>query len=393
MGLFKRNNKTEVVTIKEETYNPTTAIFGEFSTTYSSTALSAFFAAIEMISNSIAMLPILVKQSNKVDYNHVLNTVFRTGLLSKFNLMKQLIWDLLIHGESLCYIERAEDGTPIELVYCEHGSFTQQYVQNKRKLYYLIPFCRKGRIEPIDVIHLYKNSNDGVTPKAITDYANKLLSLAKSTDTSAYKYYQSGCAIKGIISIMGSRRNAKEQVRASFERTHGGDTGSGLAILDDDIKYTPTSANANDTQMLESRQFNITEIARYFNINPVLLGDLSHTAYNSIEAANIEFVTHTLMPYVVMIEEEFNRKLFKPSEVGYKIDLDETYLLKGDKTTTANYLKTLTSSGIFSINEARDFLGMEAIEGGDKHIIPYTNLNDNTIEQTNTLDENKDGEQ
>jgi len=67
------------------------------------------------------------------------------------------------------------------------------------------------------------------------------------------------------------------------------------------MSYTPLSGNANETQMLETRLFNVAEIARYFNINPVLLGDLSKSSYNTIEAANLEFLTHTLMPYVSMV--------------------------------------------------------------------------------------------
>lgn len=67
------------------------------------------------------------------------------------------------------------------------------------------------------------------------------------------------------------------------------------------MTYTPLSGNANETQMLETRLFNVAEISRYFNINPVLLGDLSKSSYNTIEAANLEFLTHTLMPYVSMV--------------------------------------------------------------------------------------------
>lgn len=90
-----------------------------------------------------------------------------------------------------------------------------------------------------------------------------------------------------------------------------------------------------------------------------------------------------------MIEDEFNRKLVKPSErETIYLDIDEKYLLKGDMNTTASYLSTLTSSGIMSINEARQHLGLKPVEGGDDCAIPYTKIEDNKINNSNN-----DGEQ
>lgn len=290
-----------------------------------------------------------------------------------------MIDDMIMYGNAYAYIDRASDGTPLNLIYCEHGSVNHFYNQRKQEHYYTASFLRRGRIEPINMIHLYKNSRNGVEGVSLVDYAQNILKLAQSTDKAASKYYSNGCALQGALTIKGSRRGSKESARQAFQETHG-ENGSGLVILDDDMTYTPISSNANDSQMLEARLFNVSEIARYFNISPVLIGDLSHSSYSTIEAANIEFVTHTLMPYVAMLEDEFNRKLVKPSERGIiTIDFDETYLLKGDKTTTANYYKTMVSSGIMSINEARKQLGLNEVDGFDDLIIPYTKVEDNTI--------------
>ena len=82
-----------------------------------------------------------------------------------------------------------------------------------------------------------------------------------------------------------------------------------------------------------------------------------------------------------MIESEFNRKLLSTKDVNLYIDLDETYLLKSDKQSTASYLQTLTNAGIMSINEARQVLNLQPVEGGDKHVIAYTKIDDNTINE------------
>lgn len=368
----------------------TSLIFGGYKLEDSATSLSAFYAALELISNSIAQLPILVKKNNKINKNHPINLLFKDGLISKYNLIKMLISDVILHGNAYCYIERAKDGTPINLVYCEHGTVNIVYNQKKQELYYQIPFIKKGNIESCNVIHLFKDSNNGIQGRGLITYANQVIKLSQATDKAARNYYASGCALQGALTIKGARKGAKEQARQAFANTHG-DKGSGLVILDDDMSYQQLSSNANDSQMLEARSFNVAEIARFFNINPILLGDKSGASYNSIELANIEFVTHTLMPYVAMMQDEFNRKLVKPSENGITIDIDETWLMKGDQKTTAEYLTKLTSSGIMTINEARNHLGLIPVEGGDEVQIPYTKIEDNKISGDNN-EENKEND-
>lgn len=383
------NRKKEQRGYVDDEQSATSLIFRGYRLDESATSLSAFFSAMELISNSIAQLPIEVRKNEEIDKTHPLNFVFKNMLISKFTFMKMIVTDMILHGNAFAYIERAKDGTPIRLIYCEFGSVNINYNHSAQTLYYNINFVRKGRIEPCDVLHFIKNSNNGVNGRSLISYANLVLNLAKATDKAASKYYSSGCALQGALTIKGTRKNSKEQARQAFEMTHG-EAGSGLVILDDDMTYTPISSNSKDSQMLEARTFNVKEVARYFNINPILLGDNTGAGYSSIEQANVEYVTHTLQPYVSLIEEELNRKLIKPSEYGIvTINLDENYLLKGDKSATATYLNTLVNSGIISRNEARKMLGMKAIEGGDEYIIPYTNIEQNTITDNKT--KNEDG--
>ena len=94
-------------------------------------SLSAVFAAVEIISNSVAELPINVKttEENKVSVlkSHPLYHIFDNCLLTKYMLVKMLVSDMLLYGNGFAYIERAKDGTPINLIYCPHGTVTIQY--------------------------------------------------------------------------------------------------------------------------------------------------------------------------------------------------------------------------------------------------------------------------
>lgn len=145
------------------------------------------------------------------------------------------------------------------------------------------------------------------------------------------------------------------------------------------MEYKPIQLNAADSQMLESRQFNVQDIARFFGLSPVMLGDLSHTSYNTLEAVQSQFLLQTLQPYIIMCEEEFTRKLFKPSENNLIVNFDETALLKTDKNALADYYGKLLDKGVLCVNEVRKELGYSEINGGDKHLIAYTKIEDNTI--------------
>lgn len=384
-NIFKRDVNSAKNEQAAEQGFAASVLFGQYRLDNSATSLSAFFAARELISNSIAQLPIQVKYDNELRPDHKLNYVFNNNLISKFNLMKQLVQDVIDWGDAVCYIERAQDGSPTSLIYCPRGTYTIEYDENSRKLQYKIHNIKPSYIQPSDVIHLFKNAQaNGIQGRSLTGYANAILNLAKATDKAASNYYSSGCALTGALTIKGSRKDSKEKARQAFADVHSGSNSSGLVILDDDMNYQPLSSNANDSQMLETRLFNVSEIARFFNINPVLLGDLSKSSYNTIEAANIEFVTHTLMPYISMIECEFNRKLVGEKDNGFSIDLDETYLIRGDKNSTASYYKTLVEAGIITRNEARRQLGLNSLDGLDEIIIPFTNIQDNTVNKDET---------
>lgn len=351
-------------------------------------SLSSVFAAVELISNSVAELPIKVKTNKdnqrSIINNHPIYNLFNNSLLTKYMLIKMMITDMLLYGDGFAHIKRAADGTPVELVYCPHGTVSIQYNEQRQTLYYTAPSIVKGRIEPINMLHILKNSKNGVEGRGVLEYANKTIQLASYTEKAASDYFSSGCHVAGILSTTSPRLTEEQRnsIRTAWNQSHG-KNGTGMAVLEAGMSYQAVSSNSKDSQLLETRLFNIQDIARFFNINPVLLGDLSHSSYSTIEASLLEFVTHTLFPYITLVEEEFTRKLIKPSEKDLYIDLDENFMLKSDKSSQASYLNTLVGGGIMTPNEAREQLGLNKIEGGDKIMVAYSKVEDNTIGEQN----------
>ena len=350
--------------------------------------LSAVYRATEIISDSIAVLPIKIqklgeKGKNEMD-NHPLKLVFSdknsNNILSKFTMMKLLVQSVILRGNGFALILRAEDGTVTGLRFLEPQEVIINYNKITGELYYTVPKLTKSKhIEPINMIHLIKNSYDGVNGLSVLSYAYRTIKNANATEESAKSFFDNGCNLSGILKVQGQlQQKQKDDIRTSWAQAYS-NGGRGLAVLQGNMDYQPIQINAKDAQMLESRVFNVQDIARFFGLNPVLLGDLSHASYNTIEAVQQEFLVHTLQPYVTMIENEFNRKLLKPSERKLQIILETNEILRTDKSAQAQYYSTMLSNGIMSINEIRKELGYNPVDGADDLVLPYTDLSQNTI--------------
>lgn len=390
MGLFNRNKpKQENIEVRDnETQESYTVPVGlDFLTPYltkgEATAVSAFFGGVQLISSTIASIPVHVRDYENGDIiSHPIDFALNCSLQSRFTILKQLIWDLYINGNGVCYISRMGDGTPKELIYAPSGSYSVVYTERPRKLYYLFPNITTKKVEPINVIHLVLNSKDGINGKGIPLYAKKLLDIALATDSHAKNYFENGANIDGLLKSSKPLTSAQKlDIKQSWQTVHGAGKSGGIAVVGGDMEYTPIGSNANDAQMLETRKFNAEEVCRYLNIDPILLGLSGASSYNSIEQAQLSFLSHCIYPLISLIEAEFNRKLIKPSELSkFYIDFDENHIMFADKSATANYYSTLCKNGILSINESRHALGFAPIEGGDEHYIAFTDLSQNNIE-------------
>jgi HK97 family phage portal protein len=363
---------------------------------YSAMNLSAVYRAVELISNSIASLPIKILIQDESGKNeadkHPLNYVFSdrntNNLISRFTLMKLLVQSVLLRGNGFALIERA-NGNVKALRYLEPNDVNIVFDKIKNKLYYDIPML-KQRIEPKEMIHLVMFSYDGIKGLSVLQNAARSLGIAHSSENAAKSFFDNGMMINGILKVQGPvNQKQREDLRSAWNETYTAN-GSGIAILQGNMDYQSVQLSAKESQMLESRQFSVTDIARFFGINPVLLGDLSKVSFNTLEAVQNEFLVHTLQPYISMIENEFDRKLLRQSEDNLSITLETNEILRTDKAAQSNYYSTLINSGVLSINEVRKELGYNGIgEDGDKH---YLLFNDASKASINNDENNKNKE-
>lgn len=406
MGLFNRKKQeikrdTEVQEVQQPEHSTTYSQQGRtFSlASYGSVdpeSISAFFGGVELISNSIANTPIYIKDKTTLEPqdNHPIINALKYGRMTKFNFIKQLVHDIYLAGNGIAYIRRDQNGDVKELIYCPPGTYTIFFNEMTREVFYQITFITGSRLlDPSNVIHIFKNSKNGVTGLGIMKYASVVVPLASAADKSALEFYDAGGNINGVL--QGKRQlDTEAKMEAYNEWTNafrGGNKNGNIAVLGNDFEYKQVGISQKDAQQLETREFNVLEICRYLNINPVLLGIRTGATYSNIEQAQMDLVIHTLLPLIELIEEEFNRKLIRPSQRDkFVCDFDEDKIMFSDKQSTANYLTTLTKNGIISINEARLSLNYSEKEGLDENFIPYTDINQNTINGKQGQEENKE---
>lgn len=347
---------------------------------YDPMSLSAVFAAVNLISNSLAQMPFCLKENNEIiEYNYLKKLTEQTNL-TPFLLTKNLIKDMLIYGDGFAYIQRDKNGNPTSLQYLEHGQCSAQYNSQTDVLYYLAPKVKRGRIEPVNIIHFVMHTKDGINGKSVLDFARNVIKLSGYTEAATKEYFKNGMSVQGIIKSAGPRLTEQQRndIRNNWKNANGD-----VRVLEGGLDYQTVQSNGKEAELTQNRTFNVIEIARYFNINPILLGDLSHTQYASIEMAQTEFVLHTLAPYVIMMENECNKKLFVINQNLY-IDIDEEAIITPDKQSLVNMYSSLADKGIITRNEARVKLGFAPIkdELADKLVLTYKDQKDEeTVEE------------
>lgn len=293
------------------------------------------------------------------------------------NVIKNAITDVLLKGNGYIYINRGETGLVTSLRWIPANDVTVQYDNIRDILSYKIPSI-SAKIDRQNVIHLSKNTTDGYNGRSVLKFAKEVISISQFTECSAKNFFTSGQSLNGALlpkHPMNPRQ--MEEIRKHWKQSTDSNT---IQIIPYEMEYVSLSSNNSDAQLLETREFNTKEICRFFGVNPALIQDNTASSYNTLEQINLQFLQYTLMPYIQMIETELSRKIFI-DEDDYYVDMDEDkYLMRTDKSSTAQYYGQFIEKGVMSVNEVRKELGMnELSDGGNDHFALYTDTNKSKI--------------
>lgn len=384
----KRNLEQPSISYEQHVANSLSFPFLNFNE--SPYTLSAFHRCVELISSSVANLPISVlfidKQGNKKQRNnHLLNVVFQNMLLSRFQFIHNLVKDVITSGNAFAYIHRDNGGNVKQITYNQPTEVQVVYNKQKGELYYQIPSISKQKIEPYDMLHLAMNSKDGIVGTSTLSLMNRTLKGAGYAEATALNLFENnGQSPRGILTVESQLSpKQRDDIKSNWASNL---SNNGVCVLQGNMRYQSLSATANDQQLLESRKFHQEQICQFMGVPPELLGMGDS---KNIEELTNQFLTFTLQPIITLIEEEFTRKLFAPSEKNFRIDLDENSMLRMSKSAQASYYSTLLQNGCLSINEVRNELSYESISGGDSYFVPFTDIAQNKINSDTQEEENE----
>lgn len=380
-NLFKKKEKPQ-----ERSYTP----YGLNSLVYNTNSsyrndkamlLSTVYRCVDVISDSVAQLPLEPYKVDEKGYKrkyvehptyYLLNKEPNSNM-SRFTFMKTLITSVLLNGNGYALIERDDKGNATKLKLIPSELVTVSKVDPlKEKIMYNVVGINQ-LIEPVNMIHILNFSYDGIIGISTLQHARNTLGLASDSEAHAEGFFKGGANLAGIIKVQSSltpkqKLDIKESWQATFSPVTG--TPNGVAVLEGNMDFQPITVNPADAQLLETRQFNVIDICRFFGVSPVKAFDLSKSSYSTVEATQLAFLTDTLNPLLQKIELEFERKLYKPSERStIDVRFDTSVLLRADKASQASYYNTLFQIGVITPNEIRKALDLEPLENGDKSFV------------------------
>ena len=228
------------------------------------------------------------------------------------------------------------------------------------------------KLSPSEVLHIPGLGFDGLVGYSPIAMAKNAIGLAIATEEYGSKFFANGATPSGILEFPGTVKEP-ERVRESWNRGFGGENKHKVAILEQGMKYTPISISPNEAQFLETRKFQIDEIARIFRVPPHMIGDLEKSSFSNIEQQSLEFVKYTLDPWVVRWEQSIKRTLLLPDEKGvYFAKFNVDGLLRGDYQSRMNGYATARQNGWMSANDIRSLEQQDLIpdeEGGNLYLV------------------------
>jgi HK97 family phage portal protein len=224
-----------------------------------------------------------------------------------------------------------------------------------------------------DVLHIPGLGFDGLVGYSPIAMAKNAIGLSIAAEEYGAKFYANGAAPSGVLEHPGTIKDPA-RLRENWNSTFGGSSNSGkVAVLEEGMKYTPISISPNEAQFLETRKFQINEIARIFRVPPHMVGDLEKSSFSNIEQQSLEFVKYTLDPWVIRWEQSLSRSLLTEEEKKkYFFKFNVEGLLRGDYASRMSGYATARQNGWMSANDIRELENLDRIppeEGGDLYLI------------------------
>lgn len=372
-----RNNpnrpSTNLSNPAEWLFSDNTSSTGIAVTEESAMQLSAVFAAVRVISETMASLPWGVKQTTDgiiVDADaHPVNRLIHAPnqLMTDFTFRETCQAHLCLHGNAFIAIRRDAAGNPIKLIPIQPQRVAVK-IYEEQKFYQIDD---KETFDDSEMIHLVGLGFDGIKGKSVLEAARQSIGLGLAADRFGGSFFGNGANVSAVLTHPArlSDEAYKRLLRSWTQRNTGLDNSHKTAILEEGMKIEKMSVSPQDSQFIATRQFGVVDIARFFRVPLAYLGSIENSSTRAnIEEQGIQFQRNTILPWVKRWEAELNRKLFTGPEYYIRFNMDG--LLRGDIRSRYEAYTKGRQWGWISANDVRKFENLPPIEGGDAYLQP-----------------------
>ncbi len=388
-GLFKSRDKpTDSTAGARYSFYLGNTTSGKAVTERSAMQMTAVYSCVRILAEAIAGLPIHLYRyrqdgGKEKAVDHPLYQLLHdepNPEMSSFVFRETLMTHLLLWGNAYAQVIRNGRGEVIALYPLMPNKMTVDRAENGQLYYqYQRSWDEAGGknetvvLLPSDVLHIPGLGFDGLVGYSPIAMAKNAIGLAIATEEYGSKFFANGAAPSGVLEHPGTIKDP-QRVRESWMSQFGGSANSGkIAVLEEGLKYTPISISPEQAQFLETRKFQINEIARIFRVPPHMLADLEKSSFSNIEQQSLEFVKYTLDPWVIRWEQSIQRTLLTPAEKkDYFVKFNVEGLLRGDYQSRMSGYATARQNGWMSANDIRELENLDRIpaeEGGDLYLI------------------------
>lgn len=348
---------------------------------------SPVFAAVRKISETVASLPLHVYRETgkgkKKATDHPLFDILHlrpNPEQTRIQLWEALVAHLLLWGNCYVHIQMTVGGQVLALWPLDPSRMKVKRPDPQGQLVYeytMSPGTGSGggsyivNFPPWEILHIAGLGFNGLMGYSVVSLAREGIACGLAYEEYSSRFFSNNATPSGFLELPGIvGEEERQKIREDWYKMYGGVSRSQLiGIIGQGMKFNPVSVQARDAQFLESRKFQVSEIARWFNIPPHMIFDLERSTNNNIEQQSLEFVIYTLRPWLVRIEQAIKTKLIFDENLVAEHRVEG--LLRGDTATRTAYYTAGRQWGWLSVNDIRELENMEKVkEGGDEYLSP-----------------------
>lgn len=342
---------------------------------------AAVYACVKVLAESVGQLPLYVYRkgagmAKDIAEDHPLHALLSYApneWQTTTEFFEMVMVHLALRGNAYAYINRTRSGNVLEMLPI-HPDMVTVLQDSGWNLIYQIQDAAGGmrtvkRTEILHIRGLTLNGYLGISPIA---YARESIGLALATEKFGGQLFRNGAKMGGVLEHPGKLSGpAYERIKTSFDEAYSGENAHKTAVLEEGMKFSKVSMTADDSQFLETRKYQRSEIASIFRVPPHLIGDLERATFSNIEQQSKDFVQNALMPYLSRIERAIVRDVVKKEERGLILPrFDVSELLRGDAVSRAEYYNSGILAGWLTRNEARFMEDLNPLDGLEVPLMP-----------------------